>query len=330
MAGRAEAGAGGAAELAREVIAPDEAEVTARFITFLKAATQKRHPTGTRQRFNQARATACVDAEFTVLDGLPAGHRVGFFATPRNYQASIRFANAGSATDRDADIRGMSVRVMGVEGVNLTTGATVHDFVLNSHPVMMVPGAREFLDLLQANEAGGFRRIMYFLSHPGAARVAAAARTHPACHLDLTYWSTTPYLFGPQRAVKYIVAPASMQRSPMPQARTDSYLLDAMRTRLGAGEAVFDFMIQFQTDARRMPIEDASVEWKRQDSPYVPVARIRIPRQTVDDPARAACEQIAFNPWHCFGEHRPLGSMNRARRDIYTAMAAFRHETVTT
>jgi hypothetical protein len=195
---------------------------------------------------------------------------------------------------------------------------------------MMVPGTREFLELLQANEAGGFRRILYFLTHPGAARVAAAARTHATCHLDLTYWSTTPYLFGPHRAVKYIVAPGSPQRSPMPQARTDQYLLDAMRTRLGAGEAVFDFMIQFQTDVRRMPIEDASVEWKRQDSPYMPVARIRIPRQTIADPAGAACEQVAFNPWYCLAEHRPLGSMNRARRDIYNAMAAFRAETVST
>ena len=28
--------------------------------------------------------------------------------------------------------------------------------------------------------------------------------------------------------------------------------------------------------------------------------------------------------WHCRPEHRPLGAMNRARRDIYKAMAAYR------
>ena len=324
-------GSGGGVGLAEETIAPDEPAVTARFIAFLKAATEKRHPTGTRQRFNQGRATACVDAEFTVLDGLADGHRVGLFAAPRTYRATIRFANATSASDRDADVRGMSVKVMGVEGANLTPGATTQDFILNSHPVMMVAGTREFLDLLQANEAGGFRRIAYFLTHIGAARIAAAARSNPTCHLDLTYWSTTPYLFGPKRAVKYIVSPASNKRSPMPPSRTDTYLLDAMRARLGDAEAVFDLMVQFQTDSGRMPIEDASVEWKREDSPYVPVARIRIPRQSIDEPARiAAGEQMAFNPWNCLAEHRPLGSMNRARRAIYAAMAAFRAETVTT
>jgi len=320
-----------APRLAEEVVAADEAAVTAEFIDFLKAATLKRNPTGTRRRFNQGRATAFVDAEFTVLDGLPAERRVGLFATPGTYAASIRFANAASATDREADIRGMSIRVRGVAGTNLTPGAAFQDFVLNSHPVMMVPGTREFLELLQANEAGGLRRIAYFLTHLGAARIAAAARSNPSCHLDLTYWSTTAYLFGPQRAVKYIVAPASPKRSPMPRSRTDTYLRDAMRTRLVDGEALFDFMVQFQTDSRRMPIEDASVEWKREESPYVPVARIRIPPQGVDDPARdAAGEQMSFNPWHCLAEHRPLGSMNRARREIYAEMAAFRAEAVST
>jgi len=316
--------------LAEETIAPDEAAVTAQFIGFLKAATLKRHPTGTRQRFNQGRATACVQAEVTVLDSLAAEHRVGLFAAPRTYQAWIRFANAGSSSDRDADIRGMSVRVLGVDGPNLTPGAVSQDFVLNSHPVMMVPDTRAFLELLQANEAGGFRRIGYFLTHLASARIAAAARSNPTCHLDLTYWSTTPYLFGPGRAVKYIVVPATSQRSPATHPRTDTYLLDAMRKRLDAGDALFDLMVQFQTDAQRMPIEDASVEWKRQDSPYVPVARIRIPRQPIGNPADAACEQTAFNPWHCLEDHRPLGSMNRARRAIYPALAAFRAEAATT
>jgi hypothetical protein len=104
-----------------------------------------------------------------------------------------------------------------------------------------------------------------------------------------------------------------------------------MRARLAESEATFDFMIQFQTDAARMPIEDASVEWTLQESPYIPVARIRIPPQSLDDPVRVAtCEQTAFNPWHCLPEHRPLGNMNRARRGIYEAMAAFRNETVAT
>jgi hypothetical protein len=311
--------------LAEEVIGPDEEAVTARFIAFLKAATERRDGVGPRRRFNQARPTACVRAEFTVLDQPAAEHRVGLFARPATYRAWIRFANAASATDRERDIRGLAIRLLDVDGQNLTRGATTQEFVLNSHPVMMVPDTRAFLELLQANEAGGARRALYFVTHPAALRIGLAARTNPTCHLDLSYWSTTPYLFGPGRAVKYVVTPASARRSPRPQTLTDTYLRDAMQTRLAECEAVFDFNIQFQIDSRRMPIENASVEWSPRESPYIPVARIRVPPQSLDDDAgRIQCEQSAFNPWHCLPAHRPLGSMNRARRDIYEAMAAFR------
>src|SRR5687768_7399525 len=266
------------AGIADETIAPDEAAVTAKFVTFLKAATEKRYGSSARQRFNQARATACVDAEFTVLDGLAAEHRVGLFATPRTYKCWIRFANATSQSDKDKDTRGMAIKVLDVAGENLTPGSTRQDFVLNSHPVMMVGSTREFLELLEANEAGGLRRALYFLSHFKAARIAFASRANPTCHLDIPYWSTTPYLLG-AGAVKYIARPTSPRKSPMPGRLTDTYLQDAMRTRLTREEASFELLVQPHVDGRRTPIEDASVEWREQDSPYVPVARIRIPPQ---------------------------------------------------
>jgi catalase len=308
-----------------EAVPPDEAETVARFIAFMREATAARAGSGPRRRFNQARATACVDAELTVPDDLAPELRVGLFAAPSTWRCTIRFANAASASDRERDIRGMSIRVWDVSGQNLTAGATVQDFVLNSHPVMMASDTRGFLELLQANEAGGFRRAMYFLSHPKAIPIALASRTNPTCHLDIPYWSATPYRFGPRGAVKYVAMPASPTKSVLPDPLTDTYLRDALRSRLAAGEALFDLMVQFQADRRRMPIEDAMVEWKREESPYVPVGRIRIPPQPIDGEGRdAACEAMAFNPWHCLAAHQPLGGMNRARREIYRAMASYR------
>jgi hypothetical protein len=311
--------------LAEERIPPDEAATIAEFITFLKEASRRRHPTGPVRRFNQGRHTACVTAEFEVRDGLAAEHRVGLFAQPRTYRAFIRFANASSASDRERDVRGMAVRVADVAGENLTAGSTSLDFILNSHPVMVAQDTKEFLALLKAMEAGGLRRILYFAQHLGAGRIGLASRSHPTSHLDISYWSTTPYLFGRGRAVKYIARPCSDRKSALPSPLTDGYLRDAMRAHLGQSDACFDFMVQFQVDPERMPIEDAMVEWREEESPYVPVARIRIPRQSIDDRDRMSqCERVAFNPWHCLAEHRPLGSMNRARRDIYAALSAFR------
>ncbi len=309
----------------QDAVSPDEAAVISEFIEFLKEASTKRYPSGTMKRFNQGRQTAFVQAEFIVPDGLPDAQRVGLFASPRTYEAWIRFANAASDNDRERDIRGMSIQVMNVPGENLTPGASTQDFVLNSHPVMIAGTTREFLELLRANEAGGVRRVLYFLTHLNSARIGAAARQNPSCHLDIQYWSTTPYQFGPNRMVKYAVRPTSRRTSPKPTTLTDSYLTDAMRAHLDQEEATFDFLVQFHLDDRRTPIEDASVEWH--DSPYQRVGIIKIPRQRFDNAERASQgERMMFNPWHCLTAHTPVGGMNRARREIYYAMAEFRRQ----
>ena len=312
--------------LAEEHVSEDETQVIAEFVSFLEAASLTRHPTGPVRRFNQGRATACVTAEFTVRGDLDAAHRVGLFAVPRTYPALIRFANASSASDRERDVRGMAISIADVRGENLTPGEARQDFVLNSHPVMVAPDTREFLALLRALEAGGFRRLLHLATHPRAARIGLAARTQPTCHLDIPYWSTTPYLFGAGRAVKYLARPCSGRTSAMPAAVTDTYLRDAIRTHLAEADGAFDFLVQFQTDGSRMPIEDASVEWKETESAFVPVARIRIPAQTIPAAGSDQCEAHAFNPWHSLPDHRPLGNMNRARRQIYPALAALRAE----
>jgi hypothetical protein len=255
------------------------------------------------RRFNQGRPAGCVEAEFTIRGDLAAEHRVGLFAEPRTYPAFIRFANASSQTDKEKDVRGMSVSISDVPGQNLTPGSTRQDFVLNSHPVMVAPDTKEFLALLRAMEAGGLRRVLYFASHPRLARIGLAARGQPASHLDIPYWSTTPYLFGPGRAVKYLVSPCSSRTSTLPDRLTDDYLRDAMRAHLQESDACFDFLVQFRVAGRQMPIEDATVEWKVEDSKPVPVARIRIPSQRIDSADRLkGCEEHAFNPWNALVE----------------------------
>ena len=168
--------------------------------------------------------------------------------------------------------------------------------MLNSHPVMMVGSTREFLELLQANEAGGFRRVLYFLTHLKAARIAAASgRTPPVTSTSPT--GARRRICSAPAAVKYVVA-AGVGREKPDAGDADRHLSRGRDAAAAAREeATFDFMVQFQTDARRTPIEDASVEWKEQDSPYLPVARIRIPA-AVDRRCRqrARCEQVGVQP----------------------------------
>ena len=86
--------------------------------------------------------------------------------------------------------------------------------------------------------------------------------------------------------------------------------------------------MQLCTDLDKMPVEDASVEWPEQDSPYVAVARISVPPQQAWSEARSAAvdDGYSFSPWHGLAAHQPLGSVMRARKAAYQASAEFRAE----
>ena len=91
--------------------------------------------------------------------------------------------------------------------------------------------------------------------------------------------------------------------------------------------AVFELRVQLWTDAETQPIEDASVDWPVEQSPYRTVATITLPRQNAYSPQRQRYvdEIMTFRPAHSLTAHRPLGSVMRARLRVYQALSAFRH-----
>jgi hypothetical protein len=130
--------------------------------------------------------------------------------------------------------------------------------------------------------------------------------------------------------MQYSVRPKSRQRSRVPRLPLrppDNYLRENMAATLARQDIEFDFMIQLQTDAHRMPVENASVRWPEQPSPYVPVATLRIPKQKFDSLAQLAfAHRLSYNPWHSIAEHRPLGNQNRGRRRIYQELSRLRQD----
>jgi len=90
---------------------------------------------------------------------------------------------------------------------------------------------------------------------------------------------------------------------------------------------VFELRVQLWADAERQPIEDASVDWPVSVSPYRTVATLRLPRQAAYAPERVRYfdEVMTFRPAHSLAVHRPLGSVMRARLQVYTALSDFRH-----
>lgn len=317
-----------ASRLGEERPAADEERIQQAMIDSIKAVSRQRQPSGRPRRFNQAKGIACLDADFHVPDTLPANLRHGLFARPGHYRAKIRFARASTDDDRKKDFHGMSVKVFGVEGEPLWGNAGVQDFLLNSHPALFVGTPAAFLEFIESIRKGGRWRFFLKPRNWDSLRTVLKGRDRIASPFDIPYWSTTPYRLGPDQsvAVKYSARPRSSFTSDVPGDADANFLSRAVEDHLRRGTAGFDFMIQFQTDPVRMPIEDASVVWNEVESGFHRVARITVEQQEfLDEPSRKECEEITFNPWQCQAAHRPLGGINRVRRAVYSELGAFRN-----
>jgi hypothetical protein len=88
----------------------------------------------------------------------------------------------------------------------------------------------------------------------------------------------------------------------------------------------FDLQIQLCTDLQRMPVQDVTVEWLEQFSPFVTVAKVRIPKQDIsDDGNLEKMDALSFTPWRVTADHAPLGEIQRVRKEVYRRSSMVRH-----
>jgi hypothetical protein len=95
--------------------------------------------------------------------------------------------------------------------------------------------------------------------------------------LEPQLYSCTPFLHGRRPGSPYSVKPLSSRQSPIPVFASDNYLREALIRTLSQEDVEYDFMGQLQKDPHRQPIEDASIEWRESETPFIPVARLFIP-----------------------------------------------------
>jgi len=288
------------------------------------------------RRGQHPKAHGCVEAEFTVLPDIPLEFKVGVFREPKSYKALIRFSNGKSDSDLEPDVHGMAIKVFGVEGKKTLSGddSDVQDFILIDNEVFFASDAESLLGFMKASVAAELQKsrepIKTFaeMSEPNrdtVDRVGKMRKKGLSSPLAVPYWSTVPYKFG-DGAVKYSVKPAEGNQATTPPSSSADYLREAMVEHLTkqSKPAAFDFYVQMQTDAETMPIENPTIAWS---SPEVKVATIQITPQDFDTPERKKrCEESSFSPWHALDVHRPLGGINRARKVVYEASSALRHQ----
>lgn len=320
-----------------EVIPPGEEAVILRLVRAATASLDERASSDRLyKRDAHAKPHGCVKATFTVDTGLAPRFRQGVFAEPGHaYRAWVRFSNGTQADDTKPDARGMAIKLMDVPGNKLLDPADdpeqgTQDFVMVDYHTFFLRTVAEYEEFFAYQTRD--QPVRYFFtgwpwqwklhplyhgSHMLFHRVASPLATN--------YYSMSAYRFGAEN-VKFGVIPCAPRHAVMPEPRTPHYLRDALVRDLRGAGACFRFAVQFQDPTRNMPIEDPTIEWDQRDSPYVPIATLRIPAQEFStDVQNRFCEQLSFAPWHALPAHRPVGALNRVRRAVYREVSRRRH-----
>ena len=318
-----------------EKIPADEERLIRDMASILQEKMSRDYRKGQTRRDAHPKTLACLQAEFKVEPNIPAALKVGIFAAARTYPAWIRISSSSGRiqSDKAKDVRGFAIKIMGVEGERFerqNEEKETQDFILMSYPVMPLGTVELFHDAVYYSIKWSPMVLLSRLVLSGNFHILNElnkARQNQTSPLDIRYWSTTPYLCGPDRCVKYSLVPTSHLISSLPAPLTDDYLTENMEKHLAAGEASFDLMMQLQKDPGRMPVEDAGVEWSEDESPFIKVATLRIPAQVFRTREREdLAEDLSFSPAHSLMAHRPIGGINRARVEIYRTLSEFRHK----
>jgi hypothetical protein len=298
-------------------------------------------------RASHAKSTALAVGTLEIMAGVPPELAQGLFAAPGVHPVAVRFAQGPGETlgDRVSTHRGMAIKVFDVPGDKLPGHATdTQDFVLASGPTFPSGTAKGFLrDGTVIGKSAGlpegvksavsstmrnFNRLLHAL---GTESPKADFFGHPFSHpLSEPYFSQAPIRFG-DHVAKLGAFPATPDQQALAEWRLDPHedengfrhaTVDFFRTT----DVVFEVRVQLWTDADSQPIEDASVEWSVDETPYRTVARLRLPAQDAYSDARQRYfdERLTFKPAHSLAAHQPLGSVMRARLQVYRALSDFR------
>jgi catalase len=293
-----------------------------------------------------AKAHAVLEGLLTVDDDLPPELAQGLFARPGNHKVYMRIStNAGDILPDAVSLpRGLAIKVLDVEGERLpdAEGAT-QDFILVNSKVFQAKTASDFLGALKLlarttdrAEAAKvalssiLRGVNTALKAVGveSATVAALGGAPNVDPLGETYYSVTPFRYGDYIA-KFSVAPITPALTELTGSRIDANgQPDALRKTIQQEmldiEGVWEFRVQLCRDLARQPIEDSTVAWNEDESPFQRVGVITAHPQDSWEQADAIDEKMRFSVWTGLAAHQPLGNINRARKATYRNSSRFR------
>jgi len=272
----------------------------------------------------------------------------GLFGEPKSYPVILRFStNPGDLlADSVSSPRGLAIKVLNVQGEMLRShsGNTTQDIVCVNAKAFGTPNAAGFLQQIKLLE----KTLEYPESVKQAvSTVARGANTilravgihsgpldnlgHPYTHiLGETFSTVAPIRYGGYVA-KLAIVPVSANLKELTGRHIDAGhgfnpLEDAVREFFAGNTGTWEIQAQLALDLETTPIEDASVPWPEDQTPFQRVATLTVsPQESYSDARQVFVdEHLSFSPWHSLAAHRPLGGIMRARRNAYEEAQRYR------
>jgi hypothetical protein len=335
----------------------EDLEAVAAAVEQYVASSVASEGTGRAVRFAHAKGYGLVQAEVDILDGLQPDYAQGIYAAPGHHDALIRFSNGVAHLGPDALLSnafGLALKMFDVPGATLwedEPDAGTFDYNTINMPVFFCNTVSHYLFIQQLftdapsyfarGKAGIHQLLTEYLTGKGTLAeedwawdellaFLGMARLPPLNVLLSTYWTMGAVRHGDHIAkVRFAPAPASAdaveQRVIDVAADPDAYRR-ALAMELKQRPFEFELQVQLCMNLDLMPVQDVTVEWMEAFSPFVTVAKVRIPAQDISgDDNLEKMDALSFSPWRVTAEHAPLGEIQRVRREVYRRSSITRH-----
>jgi Catalase len=312
-----------------------------------------------------AKGYGLARGEFEILSGLPNEYAQGIYAKPGRHEAMVRFSNGTNHVGGDrflGPITGIGLKIFGIDGRTLLEDepdSHTFDYALINHPVFFVNTVAHYVfiqsvfadlglppsaNLTPEERQAALHRVLYnFVTGKGTlppeqwaweelGAFLHLAQTKPVNLLLSTYWTMGAVRHGDYIA-KVRVAPVQafadcVEQRALDLTSAEQVFRPALVAELRERPYEFEVQVQLSTDLVRMPVEKTTVVWPESLSPYVTVAKLRLPQQDIGGEDNfEKMDKTSMTPWRVTEQHRPLGSIMRSRKEVYKQSSILRHQT---
>jgi hypothetical protein len=312
-----------------------------------------------------AKGYGLARGEVEILGGLQSEYSQGIYARPGRHETLVRFSNGTNHVGGDrflGPITGIGLKIFGIDGNTLLEdepGSHTFDYALINHPVFFVNTVAHYVfiqsvfadlglppaaNLTPEERQAALHRVLYnFVTGKGTlppeqwaweelGAFLQLAQTKPVNLLLSTYWTMGAVRHGDYIA-KVRVAPVQsfadrVQQRALDLTSAEQVFRPALVAELRKQPYEFDVQVQLCTDLAQMPVEKTTVRWPESLSPYVTVAKLRLPQQDIGGEDNfEKMDKTSMTAWRVTEPHRPLGSIMRSRKEVYRQSSILRHQT---